>query len=223
MKLLIEKANNWLNLVCEEEIASQIEDLSDAGTLPSEEEATETLQSIDPEKLKAIVARVGSVISENYMTVEEATFGESVKDIVNNLKGLADPKVIMAVIALMGVYNTADASKFTDTFFYNQEHIKQEINQELKDKIMEEFNNSPTASEGYAHVVVDGKDYFVGKGSSPVSKFAKEEAENNADKASLKAGDMASDKEVMNLQLLDYIETIGDEDKEAIIIMGEKS
>lgn len=217
MATLLEKANTWLDLVCED-VETEIEKLPDADKLPTEDEAVEILSTLDKSELSSVVAKVADQIQ----TVEEATARESIKSIVSTLKGIVDPKVVMAVLTLMGAYNTAEASKFTDTFFYNQEHIKQEIGSELKAKIMAEFDKSPTASEGYAHVVVDGKNYFVGIGKSPVSKFAKDQAENKADKAALKAN-ISGDKESMKLELMDYTDDDVDGEREATIIMGVQS
>jgi len=207
-------------------VEEQIEALPDANQLPQVEQAKEIIKAVPEDKLAELVAKVGQEINSELPegeelpegVVSEAMVTESVKAIVDKLKGLADPKVIMAVITLMGAINSTEASKFTDAYFYNQEHTASQMDNELKNKIMAEFDSAPTVESGYAHVVVDGKHYFVGKGTSPISKFAKDEAEENADKAALKATDIGTEE--AELKLLDYSEDIVNSEKQAIVIMG---
>ena len=220
MATLLEKANTWLDLVTED-VAEEIKDLPDANKLPTKEEALEILSGVDPTIVQDIVANVADSVE----TVEEAINVESVKNLVHNLKGLADPKVIMAVISLMGAFNTVDASVFTELF--NKSTIEQTSPKSLlRDKIVEEFKKAPTASKGYAHVKVDGKDYFVGKGESSDFETAMDKAGENADEAAIKAGhesDTLINKAETSLNAVDEFEVEKDSGFEYYKVMSSRS
>ena len=90
--------------------------------LPSKEEALKTVSEFikkEPQKFDKLTKEIGDSIN----TPGQKTAFD-IKGLTRNLKSLADPKVIMAIITLMGAFNTADAGKLRDRI--NKDHKQQE-------------------------------------------------------------------------------------------------
>lgn len=241
MKTILERANVWMDFLGED-VEEEIESLPDANQLPAVAQAREIVKTISKEKLDAIVAKVadavkryipapGEEIEDAEYTelpegiIYEAMVTESIKDIVGSLKGLADPKVIMAVIALMGAANSTDAG-ILDRFFHkdttSQEQVQVNPKEELRNKIMEEFDSSPTAKYGYAHIVIDGKNYFVGKGLSTNEELARDKASMNSDEAMARAGhegDEEIEAVIKGIKTVDEFKVIEDEGKTCFYVV----
>jgi len=158
--------------------------------LPTKEEALKTLKGLDKGKLSDLIKDVSGIMQGAPKGVASVDFGS----IVKNLKGLGDPKVILAIIALMGSFNTTDAGIFSRLLGKEtQEQQERSPKQILRGKIMSEFKKAPTANRGYANIVLDGQNYSVGKGESSDMELALSKSGMNASEAVARMGQEEGD------------------------------
>ena len=112
--------------------------------LPSKEEALKTVQDFkekNPSKFEKVVKEVGEQLEGVPVGGKQAF---DVKRFVKNFRGLADPKVIMSVVVLMGVFNTADAGIFSKMLGKGDPKQEQTVEKKTdvflgKDKIADAF------------------------------------------------------------------------------------
>jgi len=119
MKLLIEKANSWLDLISEEDIVTAIEDIIDPEQLPTKEEAIRNLQGLSDEELAEYVALIKQELAASGHTVKEAAEDDKkINTMLDSLRhgaGKTISKAILgSILGLMMFAGTAGASEIKD-------------------------------------------------------------------------------------------------------------
>jgi hypothetical protein len=102
--------------------------------LPSVEEAAQIVKIYfknNPEKFNAAVNEIAQKIN---MIPQSGKVAFDIKGIFQGLKALSDPKVIMAIIALMGAFNTADAGLLKKFLGQEQKQEQADPKQQIQDK-----------------------------------------------------------------------------------------
>jgi hypothetical protein len=128
--------------------------------LPSKKEALKTVSDFmakDPKKFDKLTEEIGNSID----TPGDTKTAFDIKSLTRNLKSLADPKVIMALITLMGAFNTVDAGKLRDRINQNkgQQEQAQVKPQEAKNAWAKEFIKQDP--EEKAAIITIGNDTFA--------------------------------------------------------------
>jgi len=152
--------------------------------LPSRQEALkiggEFLQR-EPAKFEGAVEEIFSILQSAGREQFNLRAALDMHSFLRGVKTVTNPKVILAIIALMGIFQTADAGALRDRIrgAAQQEQQVQQTPDWVKD-----FEKSNQGDSGT--IQVDGKDYAVGKsllGSSRDPNLCKTMADNRARQA----------------------------------------
>jgi hypothetical protein len=152
--------------------------------MPTVEKAKEILGKFLKEKgdgkFKELIEKfVSGIQKDPALEIKEA----GLRDVLQNMRGLADPKILMAMMVLFMSAGTTQAGPLMDMLKGHQQEQTQ--TQESWQSI---FNKQYKDANG-GFIKYQGKDYRVGRGVSRDEQMAVDKAEMNARSFDAKSGE----------------------------------